>query len=122
MKVYAWLIDFARFRENCPTGIIPEWMQKVTQHNEIIQKIFFQKKKFGFFQKKKFGFFQKKISFFSKKKFRFWFLIIALWNGLVLVVWGIHWVAWVGGSFFLSFFSVDVSVCEFIAFVFLFFK
>ena len=26
-KVYAWLIDFAHFRENCPTGIIPEWMQ-----------------------------------------------------------------------------------------------
>ena len=33
MKVYAWLIDFALFlRENCPTGIILEWMQKVTQH------------------------------------------------------------------------------------------
>ena len=37
MKVYAWLIDFAHFRENCPTGIIPEWMQKVTQHNGMIQ-------------------------------------------------------------------------------------
>ena len=37
MKVYAWLIDFAHFRENCPTGIIPEWMQKVTRHNGIIQ-------------------------------------------------------------------------------------
>ena len=33
MKVYAWLIDFAHFRENCPTGVIPEWRQKVTQHN-----------------------------------------------------------------------------------------
>ena len=33
------LIDwFAHFRENCPTGIIPEWMQKVTQHNEIMQE------------------------------------------------------------------------------------
>ena len=31
MRVYAWLIDFAHFRENCPTGIITEWMQKVTQ-------------------------------------------------------------------------------------------
>ena len=40
MKVYAWLIDFARFRENCPTGIIPEWMRKVTQHNGIIQYYF----------------------------------------------------------------------------------
>ena len=37
MKVYAWLIDFTRFRENCPMGIISEWMQKVTQHNGIIQ-------------------------------------------------------------------------------------
>ena len=37
MKVYAWLIDFAHFRENCPTGIIPEWMQKVTEHDGIIQ-------------------------------------------------------------------------------------
>ena len=36
MKVYAWWIDFAHFRENCPTGVIPEWMQKVTQHNGII--------------------------------------------------------------------------------------
>ena len=26
MKVNAWLIDFAHFRENCPTGIIPEWL------------------------------------------------------------------------------------------------
>ena len=33
MKVYAWLTDFAHCRENCPTGIIPEWMQKVTRHN-----------------------------------------------------------------------------------------
>ena len=39
MKVYAWLIDLTRFRENCPTGIIPEWMQKVTQHNGIVQYI-----------------------------------------------------------------------------------
>ena len=23
---HAWLIDFAHFRENCPTGIIPEWL------------------------------------------------------------------------------------------------
>ena len=31
------LIDwFAHFRENCPTGVIPEWMQKVTQHEGII--------------------------------------------------------------------------------------
>ena len=37
MNVYAWLIDFAHFRENCPTGIIPEWMRKVTQHNGIKQ-------------------------------------------------------------------------------------
>ena len=37
MEVYAWLINFAHFRENCPMGIIPEWMQKVTPHNEIIQ-------------------------------------------------------------------------------------
>ena len=36
MKVYAWLIDFTHFRENCPTGIIPQWMQEVTQHNGII--------------------------------------------------------------------------------------
>ena len=36
MKVCAWLIDFAHFRENCPTGIIPEWIQKVTQHSGII--------------------------------------------------------------------------------------
>ena len=40
MKVYAWLIDFAHFWENCPTGIIPEWMQKVTQHSGIIQYTF----------------------------------------------------------------------------------
>ena len=31
-----WLI-FAHFRENCPTGVIPEWMQKVTRHNGIKQ-------------------------------------------------------------------------------------
>ena len=37
MKVYAWLIALARFRENCPTGIIPEWKQKVTPHNGMIQ-------------------------------------------------------------------------------------
>ena len=37
MEVHAWLIDFAQFRENCPTGIIPKWMQKVTQHNGIMQ-------------------------------------------------------------------------------------
>ena len=34
---YAWLIDFAHFRENCPTGLIPEWMQKVTEHDGIMQ-------------------------------------------------------------------------------------
>ena len=39
MKVYAWLIDFAHFRENCPTGIIPEWMQKVTHQNGIKQSV-----------------------------------------------------------------------------------
>ena len=43
MKVYAWLIDFAHFRENCPTGVIPEWMQKVTRHNGIIQWMRFSK-------------------------------------------------------------------------------
>ena len=37
MKVYAWLIDFAHFRKDCPMGIIPEWMQKVTRHNGIMQ-------------------------------------------------------------------------------------
>ena len=37
-----WLIDFAHFRENCPTGIIPEWMQKVTRHNGIIQYLKFK--------------------------------------------------------------------------------
>ena len=37
MKVYAWLIDFAHFRENCSMGIISEWMYEVTQHNGIIQ-------------------------------------------------------------------------------------
>ena len=37
MKVHAWLIDFAHFRENCPTGIIPKWRQKVTQHYGIIK-------------------------------------------------------------------------------------
>ena len=37
MKVHAWLIDFAPFRENCPTGIIPESKQKVTPHNGIAQ-------------------------------------------------------------------------------------
>ena len=37
MKIHACLIDFAHFRENCPTGIIPEGMQKVTQHNGIMQ-------------------------------------------------------------------------------------
>ena len=36
-KGYTWLIDFAHFRENCPTGIIPQSVQKVTQHNGIIQ-------------------------------------------------------------------------------------
>ena len=37
MKGYAWLIDFAHFRGNCPTGLIPEWMQKVTRQNGTIQ-------------------------------------------------------------------------------------
>ena len=37
MKVYAWLIDFAHGRKNGPTGIIPEWMQKVTQHSGVMQ-------------------------------------------------------------------------------------
>ena len=37
MEVYAWLIDFAHVRKNCPTGIIPEWMQKVTRYDEMIQ-------------------------------------------------------------------------------------
>ena len=37
VKVYDWLIDFAPLRENCPTGIIPEWMQKLTQHNGMMQ-------------------------------------------------------------------------------------
>ena len=37
MTVHAWLIDFAHFWENCPTGVIPEWMQKVTEHNGKIQ-------------------------------------------------------------------------------------
>ena len=41
MEVYAWLIDFAPFRENCPTGIFPEWMQKVTRRNGTIQQRFF---------------------------------------------------------------------------------
>ena len=41
MRVYAWLIDFVHFRENCPTGIIPQWMQKVTRHNGIIQYMIF---------------------------------------------------------------------------------
>ena len=36
IKVYAWLVDFAHFREKCPTGIISEWMQKVTWQNGII--------------------------------------------------------------------------------------
>ena len=40
MKVYAWLIDFAHFRKNCPTGIIPEWMHKVTEHNRMTQHFF----------------------------------------------------------------------------------
>ena len=39
MEVYAWLIDFAHFWENGPTGIIPEWMQKVNQYNGLIQYI-----------------------------------------------------------------------------------
>ena len=37
IKVYAWLIDFAHFWENCPTGMISGWVQNVTQHNGIIQ-------------------------------------------------------------------------------------
>ena len=32
-----WLINFAHIRENCPTGIIPECMPKVTQHNGMRQ-------------------------------------------------------------------------------------
>ena len=47
MKFYAWLIDFIDFRENCPTGVIPEWMQKVTQHNGIIQCSFIFSWKFS---------------------------------------------------------------------------
>ena len=37
MKVYAWLIDLIHRRKNCPTGMISGWVQKVTQHNGIIQ-------------------------------------------------------------------------------------
>ena len=37
MKVYAWLIDLIHRRRNCPMGMISGWVQKVTQHNGIIQ-------------------------------------------------------------------------------------
>ena len=36
MKVCAWLIDFAHFRENCPPAMISEWMQ----HNGIKNILF----------------------------------------------------------------------------------
>ena len=37
MEVYAWLIDLIHRGKNCPTGMISGWVQKVTQHNGIIQ-------------------------------------------------------------------------------------
>ena len=38
MKVYAWLIDrFNPPSENCPTGMISGWVQKVTEHRGTIQ-------------------------------------------------------------------------------------
>ena len=37
MKVYAWLIDLIHRRKNCPTGMIPGWVQKVTEHRGTIQ-------------------------------------------------------------------------------------
>ena len=40
MKVYAWLIDLIHRRKNCPTGMISGWVQKVTQHNGIIQYMY----------------------------------------------------------------------------------
>ena len=37
MKVQAWLIDLIHRRKNCPTGMISEWVQKVTEHSGTIQ-------------------------------------------------------------------------------------
>ena len=37
MKVYAWLIDLIHCQENCPTGMISGWVQKVTEHRGTIQ-------------------------------------------------------------------------------------
>ena len=75
------MIDFAHFRENCPTGIIPEWMQKVTRHNGIIQhwiiKKFFLRKISHFFHffRRNYFFWEKFHNFFSffSQKFFFWF-------------------------------------------------
>ena len=38
LRLNDWLI-FRICRENCPTGIIPEWMQKVTQHNGVMIQV-----------------------------------------------------------------------------------
>ena len=40
MKIYAWLIDLIHRRKNCPAGMISGWVQKVTQHNGMIQCLF----------------------------------------------------------------------------------
>ena len=37
MKVYPWLIDLIHRRKNGPTGMISEWVQKVTEHRGAIQ-------------------------------------------------------------------------------------
>ena len=39
MKVYAWLIDLIHRLKSCPTGMISGWVQKVTQHNGIVQYV-----------------------------------------------------------------------------------
>ena len=36
-KVHAWLIDLIHRRENCPTGMISGWVQKVTEHRGTIK-------------------------------------------------------------------------------------
>ena len=41
MEVYAWLIDFAHFRKNCPTGIIPEWLNITGQDRTLTLHTFF---------------------------------------------------------------------------------
>ena len=98
MKVYAWLIDFAHFRRNCPTGIIPEWMQKVTQHNGITQCVDDESRLFSVHRPpvgRKMKFLSERGNFseiflFSKEKTNFFTFFIStaqIWENALLILW-----------------------------------